>query len=79
MLRTHTRAHIGVQVEARKQGRVPIDMLTLKKLELCHNPRVTMNHSGVIHNLGQPAHLRVAHQRGKILRLNPRPSGFHFC
>ena len=77
VFRADARGDIGVQVPARQQRRVAVDVPALEQRELFHRGGVAMNHAGIIHELGQTDARRVAAQPRDVGRRQLGPGGFH--
>ncbi len=54
---------IAVQRRAGEKRRMPIDMLALKGLQLCHAHRVLVDDARKIHEFGKPDDLRMISER----------------
>ena len=68
---------IAVQVIAAQKRRVPVNVATAEGLQLFHAARVFVQHAGIIHELGQPDHPRMVHQRHQIGGHQPGTCGLH--
>ena len=77
MLGADAGSDIAVQVMAPQKRRVAVDVTTLKRLQLGHAACVLEQHTGVIHELGQPDHAGMVHQRDQISGFQPRAGRLH--
>ena len=68
---------VGVEVAARQQRGVPVDVAAREGRELGEAAGVAVDDAGVVHELRQPQHARVVGERCEVGGLQPRARRLH--
>ena len=69
--------NVGVQVFAGQQRAMSVFVAALKQTQLVHHLGIAMDHTGIIHDLGQPDARPVVHHLCYIIGQQLGTGGFH--
>ena len=77
MFGKNARRNVGVQILARQQRTMAVLVPPFEQPQLVHHLRVTMDHAGIVHHLGQTNAGRMIHHFRNVICQQFGPGSFH--